>query len=209
MQGVRTFVPGTPVILLTAYGSVPGAVQAIREGRVRLPDRSRCRSKQLEAAAERFLEPREVSRRDSGAAMSEGVGASASFCSGAGASERVARTDADVLIEAESGTGKELVARLDSSREPSSEWAVCGGQLLGFSGQFAGERAVRPCAWGFHRRRDTAKPGKFELADGGTLLLDEIGEMPVTLAAEVIARVARARDRPAGRHPAGAGGCAR
>jgi DNA-binding NtrC family response regulator len=91
-----------------------------------------------------------------------------------------ASTGADVLIEAESGTGKELLARFihdssDRSRKPfiavncaAVPEALLESELFGHGrGAFTG--AVN------------AKPGKFELADGGTILLDEIGEMPLHL----------------------------
>ncbi len=50
-----------------------------------------------------------------------------------------------------------------------------------FPGDLAGERIVWPCPGGFHRSACGSKPGKFEVADGGTLLLDEVGEMPLSL----------------------------
>jgi transcriptional regulator with GAF, ATPase, and Fis domain len=91
-----------------------------------------------------------------------------------------ASTGADVLIEAESGTGKELLARFihdssDRCRKPfvavncaAVPESLLESELFGHGrGAFTGAVA--------------AKPGKFELADGGTILLDEIGEMPLHL----------------------------
>src|ERR1035441_9891493 len=91
-----------------------------------------------------------------------------------------ASTGADVLIEAESGTGKELLARFihdssDRSRKPfvAVNCAAVPESLLE-SELFGHGRGAFTGAVG-------AKPGKFELADGGTILLDEIGEMPLHL----------------------------
>ena len=91
-----------------------------------------------------------------------------------------ARTNADVLIEAESGTGKELLARFihdNSSRRDKPFVAVnCAAvpeQLL--------ESELFGHVRGAYTGATAAKAGKFELAQSGTLLLDEIGEMPVNL----------------------------
>jgi two-component system, NtrC family, response regulator AtoC len=99
--------------------------------------------------------------------------------------DRVAPTDATVLITGESGTGKELVARAVHERSPRCSRPfikvncaalpadLLESELLGYEqGAFTGA----------HR----AKPGKFELADGGTILLDEIGDLPITLQAKLL-----------------------
>jgi len=179
MQGVRTMMPDTPVIFLTAYGSVPDAVQAIREGACDYLQKP-VSFEQLEAAAERFLEPHGETARGDGSAAFEGVGASAGFCSVIARARRVARTDADVLIEAESGTGKELLARLIHHASPRAEGPFVAVNCSAFPDNLL-ESELFGHVRGAFTGANNAKPGKFELADGGTLLLDEISELPQTL----------------------------
>ncbi len=189
MQGVRTFVPNTPVILLTAYGSVPDAVQAIKDGACDYLQKP-VSFDQLEAAAERFLAPRNGAGR--GATAFEGVGASPSFCSLLARAQRVAQTDADVLIEAESGTGKELVARMIHRASPRARGPFVAVNCSAFPDNLL-ESELFGHVRGAFTGANTSKPGKFELADGGTLLLDEIGEMPVTLQPKLL-RVLQERE---------------
>jgi two-component system response regulator AtoC len=99
--------------------------------------------------------------------------------------EQVADTDVTVLIWGESGVGKELVARAihDSSVRRAGACikvncaalppALLESELFGYE---------RGAFTGAHRK----KPGKFELADGGTMFLDEIGEMPLSLQAKLL-----------------------
>lgn len=179
MQGVRTLVPDTPVIFLTAYGSVPDAVQAIREGACDYLQKP-VSFEQLEAAAERFLEPSAGVKENDGCVAFEGVGASPAFCSVIARARRVARTDADVLIEAESGTGKELLARLIHRASPRGHGPFVAVNCSAFPENLL-ESELFGHVRGAFTGANNAKPGKFELADGGTLLLDEIGELPQTL----------------------------
>jgi two-component system response regulator AtoC len=99
--------------------------------------------------------------------------------------DRVAPTDATVLITGESGTGKEIVARAVHERSPRHNRPfvkvncaalpadLLESELLGYEqGAFTGA----------HR----AKPGKFELANSGTILLDEIGDFPIHLQAKLL-----------------------
>src|SRR5512145_1823219 len=108
------------------------------------------------------------------------IGASAVMAELAAEVERVARSDAKVLITGESGTGKEVVARAICSCSPRAEAAFvpvnCAGipetllesELFGHvKGSFTGAY------------RD--KPGKLEMADNGTIFLDEIGEMTLRM----------------------------
>jgi DNA-binding NtrC family response regulator len=179
MQGVRLLMPDTPVIFLTAYGSVPDAVQAIREGACDYLQKP-VSFEQLEATAERFLEPRRGFNGNKGCVAFEGVGTSPSFCGVISRARRVARTDADVLIEAESGTGKELLARLIHRASPRGEGSFVAVNCSAFPDNLL-ESELFGHVRGAFTGANNAKPGKFELADGGTLLLDEIGELPPTL----------------------------
>lgn len=110
------------------------------------------------------------------------VGESQAILAAIDLARRVARSNASVLVEGETGVGKELFARLihaEARRAASDPFVAVncgaiakelfGGELFGHvAGAFTG--AVRE-----------GKPGKFELADGGVLCLDEIGEMPLDL----------------------------
>jgi len=189
MQGVRTFVPDTAVILLTAYGSVPDAVQAIKDGACDYLQKP-VSFEHLEAAARRVLAPR--ASKEENEAMYEGVGQSPAFRSVIARANRVAQTGADVLIEAESGTGKELLARL--IHRASSR---AGGPFVAVNCSAFPENLLESELFGHVRGAftgaNTSKPGKFELADGGSMLLDEIGEMPLSLQPKLL-RVLQERE---------------
>jgi len=179
MREVRALAPHTAVILLTAYGSVPDAVAAMRNGACDYLIKP-VAFEQLESAAERMLAPRLENEIRSAADTGPFIGHSPALGQALTRLRQAAASDADILIEAESGTGKELAARMIhriSTRRDRPFVAVnCSAfpesllesELFGHArGAFTGALA--------------AKAGKFELANGGTLLLDEVGEMPLPL----------------------------
>jgi len=177
VEGVRKCLPETPVILLTAYGNVPDAVEAMRGGACDYLQKP-ISFEELEARAEQFVG--QDTETLLGLPEPEVVGLSLAFRRVMEQAKKVARSGADVLIEAESGTGKEVVARTihrHSARKKGPFVAVnCSAfpenllesELFGHvRGAFTGAQAN--------------KVGKFELANGGTLLLDEIGDLPLPL----------------------------
>jgi DNA-binding NtrC family response regulator len=192
MQSARQLSPGTAVILLTAYGSVPDAVNAMRDGALDYLTKPISfeqlqataaqvmhRAKEMAPAAEMTPAVQMASAAEL-ASVGDIVGRSPLLLRAIQRARSAASTGADVLIEAESGTGKELLARFihDTSDRRNKPFvalncaavpeALLESELFGHGrGAFTGAIA--------------AKAGKFELADGGTILLDEIGEMPLHL----------------------------
>jgi len=179
MRSARELSPGTAVILLTAYGSVPDAVSAMRGGALDYVTKP-ISFDQLQATAAQAMHRAKQMPADDPAPAGDIVGCSPLLLRAIQRARSAASTGADVLIEAESGTGKELLARFihDSSDRCSKPFVAvnCAAvpEALLESELFGHGRGAFTGAVG-------AKPGKFELANGGTILLDEIGEMPLNL----------------------------
>jgi DNA-binding NtrC family response regulator len=188
MCDVQRSSPTTAVILLTAFGSVPEAVESMRSGAFDYLTKP-VSFEQLQAAATRVMKrindtaAKELapSKPPAPEVMNHGIiGRSPLLLQAIQRARSAASTDADVLIEAESGTGKELLAKFvhaasDRSRKPfiGVNCAAVPEHLL--------ESELFGHARGAFTGANAAKAGKFELANGGTLLLDEIGEMPLIL----------------------------
>lgn len=189
MQRVRDFLPETHVILLTAYGSVPGAVQAIQEGAFDYLQKP-VSFEQLEAAVQRLIPSSANEQTET--LQPGGLGDSPEFRSLISRALRVAQTDADVLIEAESGTGKELLARFIHRHSNRVNKPFIPVNCSAFPENLL-ESELFGHVRGAFTGANNAKPGKFELATGGILLLDEIGEMPLSLQPKLL-RVLQERE---------------
>lgn len=180
------------VIVMTAYGGMEMAIQAMKKGAydyIQKPFSPDQLVLTLKKAEERETLRREVTRLREEVSIDrryrEIVVKSPAMTKALEVAAKVAKHPSPVLITGESGTGKELVARLihdesDRARGPFIP-VNCGAipenllesELFGYTkGAFTGA--------------DRDKPGLFEAASGGTLLLDEIGDMPVTLQVKLL-----------------------
>jgi two-component system response regulator AtoC len=175
LRQVRAAEPGTAVILLTAFASVPEAVAAMKDGACDYLvkpvgfDRLQQRAQQILARA---------SELDGDGVQL--VGRSPIWQRALQRARQVAASDADILIQAESGTGKELLARLIHRLSPRRDRPFIAVNCAAFPENLL-ESELFGHTKGAFTGAAAAKPGKFELAHGGTLLLDEVGEMPLAL----------------------------
>jgi two-component system response regulator FlrC len=196
LKQTKTMAPQTPVILLTAYGTVQDAVDAMRIGAFDYLLKP-FSSESLEQVVDRAL----ASSPSRNSTPHEIVTQDPDFTVVLQRALQVASSNATVLIEAESGTGKELLARMIHSRSLRSK-----GPFVAVNCAALPENLLESELFGFEKGAFTgatsSKPGKFELARAGTLLLDEIGEMAPILQAKLL-RVLQERevDRIGGKDP--------
>ena len=184
LREVRRLHPETPIIILTAYANVSDAVRAIRYGATDYLVKPLAFEKIWEAAM------RHVGTRpaQSGCRI---VGSSDSLLEVIARAKQVARSEADILIEAESGAGKEVLAR------QIHDWSGREGPFVAVNCAAPPENLLESelfgCEKGAFTGATATRPGRFELAEGGTLLLDEIGEMPLALQPKLL-RVLQERE---------------
>ncbi|MBT8139728.1 MAG: sigma-54 dependent transcriptional regulator [Gammaproteobacteria bacterium] len=175
--------PDLPVVLITAYGSIQHSVSAMQNG-----------------AADYIVKPFEpdvltdiVERYALGRVMADKpVAQDATSIALYDLAARVASTDSTVLIAGESGTGKEVLARYVHANS-----ARCDAAFVAINCAAIPESMLEATLFGHEKGAFTgahqAMPGKFEQADGGTLLLDEISEMDLALQAKLL-RVLQERE---------------
>ncbi len=190
LKEVKKIDPSIPVIVMTAYGSIETAVNAMKLGASDFITKP-FNTDHLLLMIRRVLESRRLIREnillkeETSRAMPVIIGKSQGMIELMNRVHKVAKTKTTVLILGESGTGKELIARAihylsDRAREPfvpincaAIPRELLEAELFGYErGAFTGA--------------ETRKLGKFELADRGTIFLDEIGEMEPSLQAKLL-----------------------
>ncbi len=185
---VREKLPNATVVVLSGYGSIPDAVQAIKKGaedfltKPIIPDH-------LQLYLDKIFERKQLKRRmqlqelDTKGIMF--VGLSSAMQKLLKTAQTAAQSEAIILISGETGTGKQLLAQFIHQHSPRSQapfvYVNCAtlSETLIESDLFGHEKGAFT---GAHQM----KQGRVELAHGGTLFLDEISELPLTVQAKLL-----------------------
>ena len=195
LEEIRKIDETIPVVFMTAYGTVETAVDAMRKGAFDYVTKP-FTGDELEIAVERALEHARVVKENQvlkavatpGGARSGGtemVGSGASMTELKERLTLVADSHATVLLNGESGTGKEVASKLVHEASPRAKAPFLAVNCAALSASLL-ESELFGHEKGAFTGADKTRKGRFELADGGTLLLDEISEMPLELQAKLL-----------------------
>jgi two-component system response regulator HydG len=196
LRAARTVAPTTEVILMTAFGTVEIAVEAMREGAYDfitkplnrhdvLRSVRKAEEKSQLLAENRRLRKQVDAQRTATGPLGSTVGRSEAIRSVLETIRQVAPSEATVLVVGESGTGKELLAR--AIHQLSGRRA---GPMIRVNCAAIPENLIESELFGYEKGAFTGaagrKPGRFELAHGGTLFLDEVAEMSLGMQVKLL-----------------------
>jgi two-component system response regulator HydG len=192
LKSIKEFNPAIPVIIMTAYSSVDTAVEAMKLGAYDYLTKP-LNFEELKIIIERAMD--HLRLRAENTTLKEKVAATSSFAGIIGTSSAmhkvvemariVAPTEATVLITGESGTGKELFARAVHANSERKN-----GQLVTVNCAALTETLLESELFGHEKGSftgaDRQRDGRFKQADKGTIFLDEVGEIPITMQAKIL-----------------------
>ena len=186
----RDLGPDTPIIVMTAHGTREVATEAIQRGAYDFFTKP-LKMTEFQVVVARALERRRLQlqikalQAAQGSGFEELVGKSVSLKRVVEMAQRAAPAEVTVLIEGESGTGKEVLARAIHRLSPRKD-----GPLIPVNCAAIPEGLLESELFGHERGAFTgavrAKPGRFELAREGTIFLDEIGDMPLSMQVKIL-----------------------
>jgi len=203
MRAIKEVAPDTEVVVMTAYGTVETAVQAMREGAydfVEKPLKRMSIVKSVRKAAERHslvVENRSLRQELKLLTAREIVGQSAPLRRVLDVASQAAPSSATVLILGESGTGKELLARYIHGKSTRA-----AGPFVAVNCAAIPESILEAELFGHERGAFTGavgrREGRFARAKGGTLLLDEIGELSQAVQVKILRVLQEGEYEPVG-----------
>ena len=187
LKQVKIFRPEVPVILMTAWGSIDLAVKGMQAGAfdfITKPWNNAALMLRIETALElngkkKVEEEEEVSKNGDTFDRSAIIGKSKALMDVLATIKRICRTNASVLITGESGTGKELIAEAVHKNSPRAKKPFVKVNLGGIS-QSLFESEMFGHKKGAFTDASSDRVGRFELADKGTIFLDEIGDLDMS-----------------------------
>lgn len=198
LKRITELYPDISVVMITAYGDIELAVKALKEGAsdfilkpwdnekllatIKLSVQLNLSMKQVSAMRERENELKKEMNRD----RKDIIGSSPGLQKVLSMARKVARTDANVLITGENGTGKELIA-YEIHRLSGRSEEILVMVDMGAVSETLFESELFGCVKGAFTDARENRPGKFEVADKGTLFLDEIGNLSFHLQAKLLA----------------------
>jgi two-component system response regulator FlrC len=178
LRVIKTKAPGLPVVLMTAYGQIERAVEAMRDGAADYLPKP-FETDRLIAVVARHL------RNEAECSECGLVAEDAASLALLEVVRKVAATEVSVLLTGESGVGKEVYARFLHGQS-----ARAGGPFIAVNCAAIPENLVEATLFGYEKGAYTgaqvAQAGKFEQAQGGTLLLDEVSEIPLQIQAKLL-----------------------
>ena len=191
LEKIQELVPDTPVVMISGHASIDTAVEAVKKGAfdfiAKPPDLNRLLITIRNAMDKNSLivETKALQRKVGKIKTQEMIGSSESLGHIQDTIERVAPTDARILITGENGTGKELVARWVHAKSPRGTQPIVEVNCAAIPSEL-----IESELFGHEKGAFTSavkqRIGKFEQANGGTLFLDEIGDMSLSAQAKVL-----------------------